>query len=97
MPDICTLLQFTPDEFRQILKEVVTEVLETKLSQQQEEKLLTVGETCKLLNISKVTLSTYTKAGKVKEYRIGSRVLYKHAEIMTALTSLKKYTKKVAA
>ena len=64
-----------------------------KLINDQPEKLLSPSETCKLFQpaISKVTLSSWTKNGKLQDHRIGGRVYYKQSEILAALTTLKKY------
>ncbi len=46
---------------------------------------LTRAETASLLRITLVGLWNYTKQGKIPAYRIGSRVLYKKAEIDAVL------------
>jgi len=48
-------------------------------------KYLTRTEVAKLLHISLPTLSDWTKTGRLKSYRIGSRVLYKREEIDAGL------------
>ncbi len=50
-----------------------------------EDNLLSRDEVCALLNISKTTLNTRTKDGKLKSYAIGNRVLYKRSEVLAAL------------
>lgn len=63
------------------------------LQQQQEERqpkdYLSRKEAAKLLGISLVTLSDWTKTGKIQGYRIGSRVRYKSAELETSLSAIK--------
>jgi excisionase family DNA binding protein len=48
-------------------------------------KYLTRSVVAKLLHISLPTLSDWTKTGRLKSYRIGSRVLYKRDEIDAGL------------
>ena len=50
---------------------------------------LTRKQTSKLLGVSLVTLSEWTKEGKIKGYRISSRVRFKRHEIELALSSIK--------
>ncbi|WP_299164233.1 helix-turn-helix domain-containing protein [uncultured Eudoraea sp.] len=54
------------------------------------EQLLTINEVCDLLKITKTTLWSYTKKGKLQSYGIGNRVLYKRSEVENSLTPLKK-------
>ena len=53
-----------------------------------EDNLLSRDEVCTLLNISKTTLNTRTKDGKLKSYAIGNRVLYKRSEVLAALSPI---------
>lgn len=50
---------------------------------------LTRNQTAHLLGISLVTLSEWTKDGKVKGYRIGSRIRFKRHEIEQSLLTIK--------
>lgn len=61
----------------------------------ENDKLLTREEASKFLNITLATLNTYTKQGKIKSYRIGSRVIYKTEDLLEALEEVKhgKYKK----
>lgn len=52
-------------------------------------EFLTRKQTAIILGISLVTLSEWTKQGKVKGYRIGSRVRYKRDELNQSLQSIK--------
>ena len=49
-------------------------------------KFISRKETAKLLHISLPTLNEWTKEGKLKSYRIGTRILYKPDEIMESVT-----------
>ena len=50
---------------------------------------LTRKQTSTLLGISLVTLSEWTKEGKIKGYRIASRIRYKRHEIEQSLLTIK--------
>ena len=54
-----------------------------------EEEFLTRKQTASILGVSLVTLSEWTKEGKIKGYRIASRVRYKRSEIEKSLLSIK--------
>lgn len=79
------------DGLRAIVKEEIT----SEQSKAFGEKLISPAEACKLFNpvISKVTLTAWTKAGHLKDYRLGGRVFYRQSEIIDAAKHLKKYKK----
>lgn len=52
-------------------------------------EFLSRKQTAKLLGVSLVTIGDWTKTGKIKGYRIASRIRYKRAEIETALIQIK--------
>jgi len=54
------------------------------------EDYLTRKEVCDLLKICSTTLYYRTKAGTLKKYRIGRKVLYKRSEVEAALQSSRK-------
>jgi excisionase family DNA binding protein len=83
------------------LKEIITHLIESKLSpviaqssqhKESENELITREETAKKLRISLPTLGELTKAGFIKGYRIGRRVLYKWGEVENDLQQIN-YTK----
>lgn len=43
--------------------------------------------------ISRQTLSNWTRDGQIKSYRIGGRVFFKRSEIISAAKEMKKYKK----
>lgn len=49
-------------------------------------ELLTRKEASQMLSVSLPTLHEWSKTGKIKGYRIGSRVRYKKAELEAALS-----------
>jgi len=79
------------------LRAMIGEVIEEKLSNFRQPSETPPGthkdyisrkEVCDLLQISTATLFYWTKDGTLKGYRIGSRVLYKTAEVEAALTEI---------
>ena len=52
------------------------------LNIQEREDLLTQEEASKLLSITKATLISYQKKGKVKAHHLGRRVYYKRSELL---------------
>lgn len=70
-------------------------VLQQQKQEQEPKEYLSRKEAAKLLGVSLVTLSEWTKTGKVQGYRIASRVRYKRAEIETSLSAIQ--TKRRAA
>lgn len=51
----------------------------------------TVEETCSIFNVTKPTLHSWNKQGKIKSCRIGGRVFYKRSAIDAAL-QLRKFS-----
>lgn len=58
---------------------------------EQTDQLLTREETAKLLSVSLVTLWDWTKKDIIPAYRIGNKVRYKKAEVLTALQQMNKF------
>jgi len=77
-------------ELKTIIAESVRVELE-KINFNQKEKIEihTREEVSKLLDVSLVTLSTWTKSGKIKAHRIGNRVYYKKLDIEEAMKEIK--------
>jgi excisionase family DNA binding protein len=74
----------SPDELKQIIREVIREELFTKnnVENKDENVFLTREEACAILKINKTTLGKWTKKGKLISYGIGNRVLYKKNEVV---------------
>ena len=72
-----------------IAQEVLTGIQElfNQKAQTSDESIdyITRKETAQLLNVSLVTLSSWTKKSILKSYKIGSRVLYKKSEVIQSL------------
>jgi hypothetical protein len=60
---------------------------------EQEERLLSPAETCKLFipAITKATLTSWTDKGWLQEHRIGGRVFYLKSEVLASTLTLGKY------
>lgn len=80
-------------QLSEIISEKVSQAIEDKAQKSNEEKLLSAKEVCELFqpNISRVTLHTWTKEGKLQPRYIGTRVYYLKSEIMEAVKVIKKY------
>ena len=72
------------DELMELIKNTVRSELVQKQNKDMQEKLLSPEETRHIFNppISKVTLHSWAKQGRVKPHRIGGRVFYKYSELM---------------
>ena len=83
----------TPADLVELLRPMIQEEVKALIAEKTE-RLLSPAETCKLFHppISKVTLSAWTKKGKLQEHRLGGRVFYKQSEILERLHSIKRYT-----
>ena len=81
----------SPEELKQLIKEVIKEelvVLKKDLAVKESDVLLTRSETCELLKIDSSTLWSWTKKGKITCYGIGARRYYKIDEILKSLIVL---------
>ena len=82
----------SPEELRQIIKEVIREEL-LEVGKQLEEKdsevLMSRQETFEFLKINTSTLWRWTKNGKIDSYGIGNRRYYKKADVLNSLVLLK--------
>jgi hypothetical protein len=86
------LHNLTPDDLKQIIKEVFQSELAEFIKQiatEEPDELLNSEETCKFLKITLTTLWRWTKSGKVTCYGIGSRRYYKKNELLERLVVLK--------
>lgn len=88
------LITIPLNEFEEIQKNWLREVLEERKSQEntqqfRKEPYGTRKEVAKELKISLPTLNDFTKRGIIKAYRIGGRVLYRWEEIYKSLQEIK--------
>lgn len=77
------------------LEKLILDIKRSKDNTQEEEKLLSPLEACKIFQpqISRVTLHNWTQQGLIQKHQVGGRVFYKKSEVLSALTSLKKYSR----
>ncbi len=80
------------------LKAIILESVELALSKNNqsvpEEKLLKKTEVAKYFHVSIGTINDWMKRGKLPFYHVGSRVFFKHRDVMAALDNpvpMKKY------
>jgi excisionase family DNA binding protein len=66
----------------------INEELQLLLPKKGDPKYLTRKEVCAFLKISLPILCNYTKAGRIKGFRIGTRVLYKLEDIEQGMKSI---------
>ena len=79
-------------EFKEQLRELIRDefqLTQTPKEKEEPEELLNSSQTSKLLGVSKVTLHKWKLEGKVKSYRIGTRIRFKRAEVLSALQTIK--------
>jgi excisionase family DNA binding protein len=81
------------DDFRSIVNETVSSAianfrpLETT---QEPDQLIKIDEVCKILNVSKVTVFAWKKAGLIPFYRISNKIYFKRSEVFEALKKINK-------
>jgi excisionase family DNA binding protein len=85
------IIKSLTEELELSLKKVLTEHFNNiqPIPSPQQTKYLTRKEVAERFNISLVTLNTWSKAGIIKSYTIGGRVLYKESEIEESLKEVK--------
>jgi len=88
-----TITQISPPELEFLIENSLNKILQAQQKQQLGETLLSPAKTCKLFDpeISKVTLTAWTKQGLLNDYRIGGKIFYKYSEIIEAAKHLKRY------
>jgi len=82
----------TPEELKQIIKEVIKEELlevRKQLAEKDSDVLMSRQETIDFLKIDSSTLWSWTNKGKIDCYGIGNRRYYKKADVLNSLVLLK--------
>lgn len=76
----------------ELLRPMIREEVRLVMAE-QEEKLISPAEACKLFKpaITKATLASWTEKGWLQEHRIGGRVYYLQSEILASTLKLGKY------
>lgn len=64
-----------------LLTEVVEEVIERHFAKPKEEKMLSIGQVCAMLDVDKSTLWHWDKEGYLKKIHIGGKPRYKESEV----------------
>jgi hypothetical protein len=80
------------EQLVELLRPMIREEMRLVFSE-QEERLLSPAETCKLFvpTITKATLTSWTDKGWLQEHRIGGRVFYLKSEVLASTLKLGKY------
>ena len=82
-------------ELKTLIYETVSECLAAAADSKSADSLegfISREEAADLLHISYQTLAKRTQGGEFVAYRVGTRVLYKRAELIAALTPTNRYT-----
>ena len=82
----------TIDQLVESLRLMIREEVRLVFSE-QEERLLSPAETCKLFipAITKATLTSWKEKGWLQDHRIGGRVFYLKSEVLASTLTLGKY------
>jgi len=89
MENSILIRNLTIEELQDIIRSIVKEEFQHAATSKRKETIyLTRVETATFLKISLPTLNNYTKAGIVKGFRIGSRVLYKMEDVELSLNAI---------
>ena len=70
------------EDLEVVLQSIVKTAIETHFEKPKEEKLLTIAQVCKLLDVDKSTLWHWDKEGYLKKIHIGGKPRYKESEVM---------------
>ena len=81
------------------LRSIVREEVRAKVSEELDEKLLSATEACKLFEpaITRTTLESYAAKDHFKKYYLEGRTWFRRSEILSALSSIKRYSRDRAA
>lgn len=86
------LSSFSLEQLQTVFRECITEFkASTPPPPVQPDELITENEAKKILSVSKVSLKKWRDEGRLKFYRIGSRIRYKRAELLQSIEPTKKY------
>jgi hypothetical protein len=71
-------------------------LLEKALARTVDEKLLSIEEVRKMFvpTISKSSIVTYTKQGKLRSYWLGGKLVYRRSELLQDITKIRNYSLK---
>lgn len=83
-----TIENITPDELIESVRRVVKQEIADLQLERNAPKYFTRREVADLLKITLPTLFDYTRTGKIKGHRIGTRVLYSEEEVMKSVKEI---------
>ena len=93
------ITQLTPQDLKQLIKEVIQEVLasyEESLSNTEVDRLNSREKTATdIFDVDISTLHRWTQQGKIKAHAIGNRIYYKDSSIEEALVEIKPKKKRL--
>jgi len=75
------------DELKSIITESVENAIKINSKAKEEDSLLCRNDLARLFSVSLVTISAWTKSGKLPYYQIGSRIYFKKNEVMQIFES----------
>jgi excisionase family DNA binding protein len=90
------LVSIPLNEFEKLQKDWIREVLSENKppTPKPDEKYLTRQETAKILQVTLPTLSDWVKRGKIRAYKINTRIRFKKSDIENALNEVVKYKRR---
>jgi excisionase family DNA binding protein len=89
MENSILIRNLTVEELQDVIRVIVRdEIQQASTFKRNEPRYLTRKEAAALLKISLPTLNNYTKGGRIKGYRVGSRVLYKLEDLEMNLNAI---------
>lgn len=87
------LTSITIDDLKIVISQSISDELQKFKSQTPETndcELIKIDEVAKMLNVSKVTVFAWKKAGKIPFYRIANKVYFKKNEVIESLKKIEK-------
>ena len=75
------------EELKSIINESVENAIRINSKPNEEDSLLCRKDLARLFSVSLVTISAWTKSGKLPYHRMGSRIYFKKSEIMQIFNS----------
>lgn len=76
-------------EISQDIFNKISGLIQTAQTPTPQTEFITRKQTAQILGVSLPTINDWTKTGKIKGYRIGSRIRYKRNEIENSLLQIK--------
>ena len=80
------------DQLRSIISETVNTAFQNQKNpevKQEEDPFLKIGEVCKILGVSRVTVHTWKRKGILPFHRISRKIYFKKSDVLAALKQAK--------